>query len=60
MVSDVQAWWIDRLKERSTWFGLLSLLGAAGMVISPEMSEYIIAIGMAVGGIVGIVTEETK
>lgn len=58
MVSEAQHWIIERLKERNTWFGLLSLLGAAGISLRPDLQEHIIVLGMAVGGIIGIVTEE--
>lgn len=60
MVTEAQHWIIERLKERNTWFGLLSLLGAAGIALRPELQEYLIIMGMAVGGIIGIVTEEKK
>lgn len=58
MVSETQAWLLERARERNTWFGLLSLLGALGITVAPELQEHIIVIGMAVAGIVGIVTEE--
>lgn len=37
----------DRLKERSTWAGILGFATAAGAVISPETAGAIITAGMA-------------
>lgn len=58
MVSEAQHWIISRLRERNTWLGLLSLLGAAGISLRPDLQEQIVVLGMAVGGIIGIITEE--
>jgi len=48
---------LDRLNEPSTWRGLIMLLTAFGVSISPELSEAIIAGGIGVVGIVGAVTK---
>ena len=45
-------WLLDRLKEETTWAGILSIFTAAGVVLSPEQSESIIALGMALVGVV--------
>ncbi len=45
---------IDRLKEASTWRGIIALLTAAGVTISPEMVDKIVAAGLAVMGIIGM------
>ena len=53
-------WIIERLTEKTTWIGLVSLLAALGVVFSPEAKE---AIGGAAVGLVGailIVTRELK
>lgn len=44
------SWIIARLKERSTWLGLVSLASAIGLTLSPELSEAIVSIGLAIGG----------
>ena len=49
---------LNRLKERSTWLGLVAIAAAFGLTISPELLDYIIAAGMAVAGIVGVVTSD--
>lgn len=52
------AYIIDRLKEASTWRGIIGLLTAAGVTISPEMIEQIVAAGLAVMGIIGMVFKD--
>ena len=51
---------LNRLKERSTWLGLVAIAAAFGLTISPELLDYIIAAGMAVAGIVGVGTDDKK
>ena len=48
----------DRLKERSTWLGLLALLTAVGVGLSPEQTEAIAAGGVAVGGLILAFTKD--
>lgn len=43
-------WFIERLKEASTWRGLSLLLGVAGVAVDPDL---VMEIGMAVGTLVG-------
>ena len=45
---------IARLKEASTWRGLIGLLTAAGISISPELLDKIVAAGMALMGVIGM------
>jgi hypothetical protein len=49
-----------RLRERSTWLGLVSLATALGIVLTPEMSEAVIAAGMSVAGLLSVVTGDAK
>jgi hypothetical protein len=51
-------WIAARLKERTTWLGLASLLSAVGVAIAPELQEAIISAGVAVGGLILVVTKE--
>jgi len=48
----------DRLKERSTWLGILALLTAVGVGLSPEQIEAIAASGMAAGGLILAFTKD--
>lgn len=51
------AWIIERLSEKTTWIGFISLLGALGVVFSPEAKE---AIGGAAVGLVGAILVVTR
>ena len=44
----------DRLCEASTWRGIIAFLTAAGITISPDMTDKIVAAGLAVIGIIGM------
>ena len=50
---------VDRLKERSTWLGLIAIVSAAGVAISPEQIEAIAIAGAAIVGAVGVFTADT-
>lgn len=41
----MKTWLINRLKERSTWSGIITVITVAGLTISPEQKEQIITIG---------------
>ena len=49
---------INRLTERSTWLGLIGLVTACGASLVTALAEQIIAAGMAVASLVGIVTKD--
>lgn len=51
-------WWLARLREPSTWRGIVWILTAAGVSLSPELWETITAVGMAVAGLIGVITRE--
>ena len=44
---------IERLGEASTWRGILALVTAAGITLSPEQVAAITAAGLALIGVVG-------
>ena len=43
----------DRLREPSTWRGVIMLVTAIGIPIAPDQAESIVAIGLAVSGAIG-------
>lgn len=45
-------WFIARLKEKTTWLGLVGLLATLGVGISSDMSDSIVNAGMAIGALV--------
>ncbi len=49
---------LNRLTERSTWLGIIALATAGGAVIEAAIAEQIIAAGMAVAGLIGVVTKD--
>jgi hypothetical protein len=50
---------VERLKERSTWLGLIAIITAAGLGISPEQGEAIALAGTAIAGAVAVFTADT-
>lgn len=51
---------INRLKEASTWRGLAMLLTALGLHIAPDMQEAVIATGVSVAGLIGVMFPDKK
>ena len=45
---------LARLKEASTWRGIVLLLTAFGVQVAPEVQEAVISAGIAVAGAVGV------
>jgi hypothetical protein len=48
---------LERAKEPSTWRGAILFLTAMGVPIAPALAEHIVTVGLAVAGIVGMVTK---
>jgi hypothetical protein len=48
----------DRLNEPSTWRGIVALLTAAGVSLSPEQTAAIVSAGLAIIGLVGVFTAD--
>lgn len=46
--------------QPSTWRGIVGIATAAGVAISPEMSAQIIAVGLALAGLVNVFRNEKK
>lgn len=58
-------WFIARLKEKTTWLGLVGLLTTVGVGVSADLSDSIVAAGTAIGALVSAIlvsvnTTETK
>ena len=51
---------IARGKEASTWRGLVALVTAVGISVTPELAEAIVSFGLAVIGILGVFTVDKK
>lgn len=51
---------VNRAKEASTWRGVIMLLTAVGLKITPEMADAIISVGIAVAGLIGMLLPDSK
>lgn len=51
-------WLLARLKEGSTWRGIILLLTVCGMKLEPDQQEAIIAAGLAIVGLIGVLTKD--
>lgn len=48
------------LSQPSTWRGIIGLATASGVVITPAMATEIIAVGLALTGLVNVIRNERK
>lgn len=51
---------LNRLREPSTWRGLILIATAAGATVTPQMAEAIVTAGIGLAGLVGVVTSDKK
>lgn len=49
---------LERLKEPSTWRGIIALISAAGVALKPEQADKIIALGIALAGLINVFRKE--
>ena len=49
---------LARVKEPSSWRGLILLLTAIGVPVAPEMADAIVTIGLGIAGLVGVATPD--
>ena len=54
----MKAYMIERLKEPSTWRGIVLLLTAIGVPVAPAMADAIVSVGLAVAGLIGVATPD--
>ncbi len=52
--------WKKLILEPSTWRGLVWLLTAGGLVLSPEQQVAIISAGAAISGLIGVFFNDTQ
>ena len=50
----------ERLKERSTWLGIISIASACGIHLSPDMVSSVATVGAALAGIVLAITPDKR
>lgn len=51
-------WIMARLKERSSWIGIISIISAVGLKVAPEAQEAIVSAGIAIVGAVLALTAD--
>jgi hypothetical protein len=51
-------WIMDRMKERSTWLGIIGFITAAGVALTPEQTAAIAAGGMALASLIATFTRD--
>ncbi len=51
---------LARAKERSTWLGIVSILTALGLLLSPEQKEAVISSGMAAAGLIAAFSKDAQ
>jgi len=51
-------YFLDRLRERSTWEGLVALAMGLGLTLSPELSSAIVALGVSLVGVLRVLTKD--
>lgn len=56
----VVAYLQERGREASTWRGIVLALTAFGVNLSPEQSEAIIAAGIGIAGLIGLMLPDRK
>lgn len=47
-----------RLKERSTWLGLIGLLSSVGITLSPANTDAIVTVGVALASAITVLTAD--
>jgi len=56
----MKLWLLKRLKERSTWSGIITLASLAGYTLRPELAEAIITAATAIIAVIFTVTADNK
>lgn len=51
---------VARLRESSTWRGIVMLLTAAGVALNAAQMEAIVSVGMAIAGAIGVFLPDAK
>lgn len=53
-----RTWLLERARERSTWIGITGCLSSLGFVLAPELAEAIAGLGVAVAGVIAVLTAD--
>jgi hypothetical protein len=55
----MKPWLLARLREPSTWRGLVWILTVSGVLLTTEQAEAIMLAGMALAGLLGVFLSDT-
>lgn len=50
----------NRFSEASTWRGIIGIITAAGVAVSPEQVEAIVVCGLGIMGVIGVFFPDAK
>lgn len=50
---------VNRLKEPSTWRGVVGIATAAGVALNPEQVAAIVAAGVGIAGLIAVFTKDS-
>ena len=56
-MNKVKAYLLDRLQEKSTWLGLITMISALGVTVSPDQAQTIATAAVALAGALVAVTK---
>ena len=59
-MKNIVVWFIERAKEKSTWYGIIALVSAAGVVVTPELKESIAVAGVALSAVIAAITKDNQ
>ena len=51
---------LNRLREASTWRGLIFLMTAIGVRFTAVQSDALLALGLAIAGVIGVFSPDSK
>ena len=54
----MRGYFLDRIKEPSTWRGAILFLTAIGVPIVPELQTAIISAGLGIAGLIGVISAD--
>jgi hypothetical protein len=60
MAARAMSYLFDRLSENSTWRGLVMLATALGVQLDPSQANAIIAVGLALVGLINVFRKQAK
>jgi hypothetical protein len=51
---------LNRMREASTWRGMVAMITALGVALSPDQQTAVISLGMAIVGALGVFLPDQK